>query len=342
MSEPAPDAGRGGTGGDSAGALLRAARERQGLHLAALAAAIKVSPRKLEALEADRWQDLPDATFVRALAQSVCRALKIDAHPVLQRLPAPAAVALDHVTGTLNAPFRGRASRDEPGLASMAIRPMVIASAVLMLAAVALLVLPLPWGGEAGPAPVAATPTAEPAVPTPSATPSTPAAPAAATDGLPAAPAPGPVAAGALPEAAAAATTGTGASAATAATAGAAPAAAPPVVAAPVAAAPLSTPPSPAVLAAPAASPAAAPAPPPPAGALQVRTREPSWVEVRDAQDRVLLSRIVSPGEPVGVDGPSPLRVTVGNAGGTELSWRGAPVDVAAQARDNVARLTLR
>ena len=67
----------------SAGALLRQARQAQGLHIAALAAAIKVTPRKLELLEADRYDELPDATFVRALAQTVCRSLKIDAAPVL-------------------------------------------------------------------------------------------------------------------------------------------------------------------------------------------------------------------------------------------------------------------
>ena len=48
---------------------------------------IKVAPRKLEALEADRYDELPDLTFTRALAQTVCRALKIDAEPVLAKLP---------------------------------------------------------------------------------------------------------------------------------------------------------------------------------------------------------------------------------------------------------------
>ena len=48
--------------------MLRAARERQGLHIAALAATIKIPQRKLEALEADRFDELPDATFTRALA----------------------------------------------------------------------------------------------------------------------------------------------------------------------------------------------------------------------------------------------------------------------------------
>lgn len=72
----------------SAGQLLRSAREASGLHIVALAAALKVPVRKLEALEADRWGELTDATFVRALAGSVARHLKIDVTPILLALPA--------------------------------------------------------------------------------------------------------------------------------------------------------------------------------------------------------------------------------------------------------------
>jgi cytoskeleton protein RodZ len=93
----------------SAGRLLREARERQGLHIAALAAAIKVAPKKLELLEADRFDALPDATFTRALAQTVCRALKIDPAAVLVLLPpATAGHRLEQVGSGLNAPFRER------------------------------------------------------------------------------------------------------------------------------------------------------------------------------------------------------------------------------------------
>ena len=81
MTRPAPRRRRAAT---SAGRLLREAREKQGLHIAALAAAIKVAPKKLELLESDRFDALPDATFTRALAQTVCRALKIDPAPVLR------------------------------------------------------------------------------------------------------------------------------------------------------------------------------------------------------------------------------------------------------------------
>ena len=49
--------------GVTAGALLRQAREAAGLHVAALAVALKVPVRKLEALEDNRWDVLPDLVF---------------------------------------------------------------------------------------------------------------------------------------------------------------------------------------------------------------------------------------------------------------------------------------
>lgn len=72
----------------TAGGLLRQYRETQGLGLEVLAQVLRVSPAKLEALEANRWDDLPDAMFARALALAVCRQLKMDAAPVLLLLPA--------------------------------------------------------------------------------------------------------------------------------------------------------------------------------------------------------------------------------------------------------------
>lgn len=72
---------------ESAGALLRQYREAQGVQLDVLANALRVSPSKLEALEEDRWSDLPDAMFARALTLAICRQLKRDAAPVLALLP---------------------------------------------------------------------------------------------------------------------------------------------------------------------------------------------------------------------------------------------------------------
>jgi cytoskeleton protein RodZ len=126
----------------SAGALLRAAREQRGMTLAALAAAIKVAPRKLDALERDRLDELPDVTFARALAKTVCRHLRIDAEPVLALLPtAQDAVArrLDQAAVSLNAPLRAGSARDEPVEASWLRRPVFWIAALLLGGAVWLL-----------------------------------------------------------------------------------------------------------------------------------------------------------------------------------------------------------
>ncbi len=81
----------------TAGDMLREAREAHGLHIEMVAAALKVPPQKLMALEADDIASLPDPVFARALASSVCRALRIDPAPVLAKLPStkhtPLAVA---------------------------------------------------------------------------------------------------------------------------------------------------------------------------------------------------------------------------------------------------------
>ena len=42
---------------------------------------------------------------------------------------------------------------------------------------------------------------------------------------------------------------------------------------------------------------------------MQLRTPAPSWVEVTDARGRALLSRLVQPGEALGLDGAAPFRV---------------------------------
>ncbi|HZF78344.1 MAG TPA: helix-turn-helix domain-containing protein [Rubrivivax sp.] len=294
-------------GGNTAGGLLRAAREKQGLHIAALAAAIKVSPRKLDALENDRLAELPDATFTRALAQTVCRQLKVDARPVLDLLPAVGGAALEHARVGLNTPFRERPGRAEPGLAFAAIRPMVWAASLLMLAAVVVYFLPQGlFDRAAAPTtvstPVATTPPASSAALAPVALPS----PVTAAVGDPAA------------DVRPAAVAGLAASQ---------PVHAP----APLAAA---TPVVETVFAAPPAASAVA-------GLVQLRTSEASWIEARDGAGQLLLSRTVQLGESVGLDGKLPIRLTIGNASATQLSFRGQAVDLRQRTRDNIARVEL-
>ena len=66
---------------------MRQLREDAGFKLDVLAQALRVSPAKLEALESDHLDALPDAMFARALTLAVCRQLKTDAAPVLALLP---------------------------------------------------------------------------------------------------------------------------------------------------------------------------------------------------------------------------------------------------------------
>ena len=128
----------------TAGSILREARQAQGLHIAALAATIKVSQRKLEALEGDRLEELPDATFTRALAQTVCRALKIDAAPVLALLPAPTGHRLEHVAEGINEPFReGR--REPADWPSALASPAVWGVLLIVVLTAALYLMPQTW-----------------------------------------------------------------------------------------------------------------------------------------------------------------------------------------------------
>ena len=134
-------------GRPTAGGLLRAARERQGLHVAALAASVKVAPRKVEALEADRYEDLPDLTFVRGLARTMCRVLAIDAVPVLALLPQlpNVGLGLEQVHNGLNMPLRSRSGRLPGTDVNLLKRPAAWLPLLLLLAALIVWLLPQNW-----------------------------------------------------------------------------------------------------------------------------------------------------------------------------------------------------
>jgi len=126
----------------TAGDLLRRAREAAGLHVAALAVSLKVPVRKLEALEENRWDLLPDAVFVRALASSVCRTLKIDPQPVLDRLPQNTAPRLVREDEGINTPFRAPGDGAAPTWFDQLTRPVFLAVFALLLGALVLILLP--------------------------------------------------------------------------------------------------------------------------------------------------------------------------------------------------------
>ena len=149
MSESVEQGANGQFSGDSggqaqvtAGTLLRQARESAGLHIAVLAVSLKVPVKKLEALETDQIDLLPDAVFARALAASVCRTLKIDPTPVLDKLPQNPAPRLAQDEGGINTPFRAPGGSYRPSFWNQLSRPVILAVLALLLGALVLIFLP--------------------------------------------------------------------------------------------------------------------------------------------------------------------------------------------------------
>jgi cytoskeleton protein RodZ len=127
-----------------AGQMIREARLASGLHIGTLSMALKVSVKKLEALEADDWTQLPDVVFVRALATSVCRQIKTDPTPILAALPQTAAhlVLDDGEKTSLNQPFKVSTDAEFTWSKVPMSMPMVVGAVVLLLAATVLTLLP--------------------------------------------------------------------------------------------------------------------------------------------------------------------------------------------------------
>lgn len=299
--QPAPD------DATSGGALLRRAREATGLHVAALAVSLKVPVRKLEALEDDRWDVLPDAVFVRALASSVCRTLKIDPRPVLDRLPQTSAPRLIRDGDGINTPFRAPSDGAPPGWRDQLTRPVVLAVFALLLGALVLVFLPNVRQAGASAA-------------------------ALIDDGVQPPP---PVAIPARQEQVAVAPVTS-----PAASSDSGPAAAMPDAPAPAGAASASTAPSavPASGSAPVAPPAEAAA----SGIVVFRTRGPSWIEVTDARGVVAVRKVLEAGESAAASGALPLQVTIGRVDQTDVQVRGKAFDLQPVSKDNVARFEVK
>lgn len=288
--------------GTSAGELLRRYREAAGLHVDSLAASLKVPVRKLQALEQDQHDQLTDAVFARALASSVCRTLKVDAQPVLERLPQTHAPRLLQDHEGLNAPFRAPGDGAAPGWTDQLTRPVFLAVYALLLGALVLVFLPKARPDDA----VAARKTdAAPAPMTSAAL-----VPAGTGNDTPAAVSPDTVP---VPQP-------------SAAPAGPAP----------------STKPAAAVPTAAAAAPVAAASATVSGGLVVFRTTGPSWIEVTDSHGTTTLRRLMAAGESAGAAGTPPLAVTVGSVNATSVQVRGKPFELARFSRDNVARFEVK
>lgn len=291
----------------SGGAMLQKAREAEGLHIAALAVSLKVPVKKLEALEADRFDLLPDTVFVRALAASVCRTLKIDPAPILERLPHTTAPRLTTDESGINTPFRVSGNGSGFLFWNQLSKPFVLAVLVLLAGVVLLVFFPFMQRSE-----VASVPTSNTAAvilplptPTPLTSENTTVTEAAAPTQFPSL----------TPSSSAA-----------------------PLAMNPASVASSSSLPGPAAPALPVMVPGLGAT----SGMVVFKAHRLSWVEVVDASGVVQVRKTMADGEIIGTSGVMPLSVVVGRADTTEVQVRGKPFDLTRIAKDNVARFEVK
>ena len=298
----------------TAGALLRDAREAAGLHIAALAVALKVPVAKLEALEADNFSALPDMVFVRALASSVCRTLKIDPQAVLALLPQGEGPRLSAGDVGLNAPVKGFAGRSSAApFKGAGSRSFVWAVGLLLIGAA--LMMFLPRGLDADLSALLKQPetTTKILMPTGNVAQEISVVVGAEERVPSAAPAP-------------AAAAGVGVELPAGESIKPAGIASHPIVLPSVEA----------------SAPSSAPAADAPSGVLAFKARSESWIQVRDAAGALVLQRNLAPNELVSVSGVLPLAVVIGRADATEVFVRGKPYDIGPVSRENVARFEVK
>ena len=77
-------------------------------------------------------------------------------------------------------------------------------------------------------------------------------------------------------------------------------------------------------------------------GLVVFKARASSWIEVTDAKGVVVLRKTLQAGETSAANGALPLSVVVGRADATEVTVRSKPFDLAALAKDNVARFEVK
>ena len=293
----------------SPGKLLRAAREAAGIHIAALAGALKIPTSKLEALENDDFATLPDAVFARALACSICRTLNLEPEIVLKLMPKNEIFSFSSVDNGINTSFKDSSYKvGRNHFIEYIKRP--IGLAVIFLLIGILIILFVPFGNQS---PVISDKTVrnesstielqnffppklvEPVV-SELATGSSDSV--AAEVVVHSAAIPIPVAIGA--------TLGT-------------------------------EPTAPLLLVKPEAQ-----APASPAELLQFRALGESWVQVRDATKNVVFERTLSKGQTASTTGILPLTVVIGRADMTEVLVRGKIFELSDVAKENVARFEVK
>jgi cytoskeleton protein RodZ len=321
------------------GERLRLAREARGISIGDAAAALKLSPHQVEAMEANDWFRWP-RTVTRGFVRNYARHLRLDAGPLMETLdhvPMPQGPELA-VGADSSVDLPREKQRDRRDTLRVAAGLVVLALALLVcffipaetwqaaLDSIKALVSdketvsepviePLGTSGEVSGL-IETVPEVLPFVPVP--VPDTASAPETPPSDV-------------------------------------APALADPAAPAPVMAAPPESA-IPAPVAAAAADPAAqrsdAPADPDsssPSSSLSSSSSavlafsfaRSSWVEVRDRSGQIVLSRTNPAGSQREVAGEPPFALVIGNASHVSLQYKGQPVDLSPRSRDDVVRMTL-
>lgn len=76
-------------------------------------------------------------------------------------------------------------------------------------------------------------------------------------------------------------------------------------------------------------------------GIIRMEFDEESWVEIKDKDDRVLVSRIYPPGSEESLGGRAPFTFAIGRSSVVRLYYKGKAVDLVPHTKADVARLTL-
>jgi cytoskeleton protein RodZ len=329
--------------GSRCGGVLRAAREKQNLSVQDIASRLRLSPKQIEAIEADNFSVLPEPTIVRGFIRNYAKQLKIDGEPVLAGYSAIVPSSTPHeliVKPTSNMTVSGY-EKSKAG--------RYIGAALAMLLALGAWLFYQYYIEKPSPTKPSASVSANEAGNQTEAAPESAATPAELPQpALPVAERQDNTTPVTLPAADA-----TNALPVTLSAANAVPAL--PVTPANQAATAVSTPlPSSApVNAKPAtALPALqttdsldasldAPAELPANGKkrLEINASQETWVNITDANGREIYSKIIFAGSRETIEARPPLNITVGNAGGTTLAVNGKPMDLAPHTRVNVAHI---
>ena len=74
---------------------------------------------------------------------------------------------------------------------------------------------------------------------------------------------------------------------------------------------------------------------------IELAFDQQSWVEIKQANGKVLLSQLNQAGTGQVIEGVPPFEVVIGNAASVRLKYNDAPIDLRPYFKVDVARLTL-